>query len=679
MSEIQLIVDKLNEPPFQQGLTLVTFDEKSPAELLQLANDVFAILDPKQARDLRDEQPDQTVARMFEFLRILNYKQNIDVYQLKGGNKLQIYPILAWVLSRWPDLQKRAYLARFLVEVPVPQELFQDEDVVSVFQQYKDLQEEFKEAHKGVERLRSSSMAPEQLQKEMEKMEADKEQLNVKIGGLKKKLQGAPNFDDIYGVIGPLRKEMEEATKLAERLKDQQHQLAVAEQKYMSIFQRFKEVKSGIQDGTAAQLLQKLEDETKINRFLANEKLPKDIEERQSRLDSSTKVLATPITETYVSGLQGDIKRLNREINLLLEKRAKQQDPADDKLALFRQQATLVGNKKKKVIEALNGLLDQKKEMEKEIMEKDKQLEGTKGMKVLKGEEFKKYAASLRAKSQKYKQMKADLAEIRAELGILQRTEEVLKSRDHDLQGFLREMESKRGVAGYSDTQNKLEQVSEQKAEIDEMKGKTLEEISEVVRAINESIKERKSKLAPQIKELRQVRQLYTEIETEHNEKKSLYENTLTGLDSERSKLEAEISALRDECTREESAYHYLNCLSSVVDVAKERVTEEAKRLVDKNPKSPALKDSYTAKIQQQETLSKQLRDRQKHIKETHDANMLQLAMFSDLRKLLQCKLNILKQGDGTEQILQNGTNILQLDTMEQNITMASVNRLVIS
>jgi intraflagellar transport protein 81 len=52
-----------------------------------------------------------------------------------------------------------------------------------------------------------------------------------------------------------------------------------------------------------------------------------------------------------------------------------------------------------------------------------------------------------------------------------------------------------------------LEKVSEAKGQLDEMKGATLEEISRTVSVINNTIKDRKNKLAPSIKSLRTVRQ----------------------------------------------------------------------------------------------------------------------------------------------------------------------------
>ena len=150
--ELQFIVDRLNEPPFSMTLTMVAFDEKTPFELLEVVNEVMADLSEQHKVDLRDETPEATATRMLDFLRVLNYKsphQNLEPEQAKRallhGDPAMIYPILTWMLQRRPELQKRAYLARFLVNVEVPEHMFTDEEIVEVYQNYKDLQEEFKE------------------------------------------------------------------------------------------------------------------------------------------------------------------------------------------------------------------------------------------------------------------------------------------------------------------------------------------------------------------------------------------------------------------------------------------------------------------------------------------------------------------------------------------------------
>lgn len=115
-----------------------------------------------------------------------------------------IYPILAWILPRLQELQKRAYLARFLVNIEVPAEYFQDEGmrrescriflrvsaaVTDTFNQYKELQEAFKETHKQVEGLRKQARNPVDIRQRLGKLEEEKDQLSTKILNVQRRTQ----------------------------------------------------------------------------------------------------------------------------------------------------------------------------------------------------------------------------------------------------------------------------------------------------------------------------------------------------------------------------------------------------------------------------------------------------------------------------------------------------------
>lgn len=51
------------------------------------------------------------------------------------GSKPVIYPVLHWLLQRTNELKKRAYLARFLIKLEVPNEFLQDETVADTNKQ----------------------------------------------------------------------------------------------------------------------------------------------------------------------------------------------------------------------------------------------------------------------------------------------------------------------------------------------------------------------------------------------------------------------------------------------------------------------------------------------------------------------------------------------------------------
>ena len=59
------------------------------------------------------------------------------------GEKKTLHHILCWLLSRLPDLQRKAYTAKFLVPLQIPDEYKFDEEMTQITQIYKDLQAEF--------------------------------------------------------------------------------------------------------------------------------------------------------------------------------------------------------------------------------------------------------------------------------------------------------------------------------------------------------------------------------------------------------------------------------------------------------------------------------------------------------------------------------------------------------
>jgi len=68
-------------------------------------------------------------------------------------------------------------------------------------------------------------------------------------------------------------------------------------------------------------------------------------------------------------------------------------------------------------------------------------------------------------------------------------------------------VESQHGVKGYRNTQDAIENVSTMKSEFDHVKGRTLEDMSNMVQQFNSKIANKKAALEPIIRELRSVRQ----------------------------------------------------------------------------------------------------------------------------------------------------------------------------
>lgn len=119
------------------NLTLVSFDEKAPIELLELLNTVLGHLDDKHKKiDIREEPQDETATRLTEFIRVLNYPSNYDLDFTRGlvyGDKKVIYPVLHFIVTRLGLMQQRAYLARFLVSIYVPDDYLMEDDMKDLY------------------------------------------------------------------------------------------------------------------------------------------------------------------------------------------------------------------------------------------------------------------------------------------------------------------------------------------------------------------------------------------------------------------------------------------------------------------------------------------------------------------------------------------------------------------
>ncbi|KAL4220507.1 Intraflagellar transport protein 81 [Mactra antiquata] len=648
MSEqLKFIVQELNKEPFNKSYNLISFDSLEPLQLLQVLNDVLGHIDPKQAMDIREETPDMTAIRIFGCLRVLKYKPPTDDVStfrtgLVQGDKPIVYHILEWMLKNIPGLQKRAYLAKYLVKVEVPAEIKQEEQVVDLYQQYEELIENFKELHKQAENLKNSGYNTAEIRKDISNMEDEKEQLIKRVERLKRKVEQHPNANTMMNVAKNLRLERDKEKKLAEQRQEQLTLIQHSDQRIKRLQQQLHDTRQASVGATPEGLLQRLEEESRANSYIVKERLPKDIESKKKTVADLQKVVAEPaMGQADLEVLQNQIQDLNTEINQLVEKRMRSGEPMDDKLSLFRQQAAIIAHKKENAAESLREARDEYSRLMNEVDEKRelaKQASG--GGEVLKGDEFKRYVNKLRSKSTIYKKKRSELAELKAEVGVLSRTEEILRMRDENIDQQLSALESKHGVGGYRQTQEHLEKVSSKKSNLDHTKGQTLEEISDMVKVLNKSIAEKKGALAPIIKELRPLRQQAQEITIEYNEKKQAYDTASAGLESNMAKLEQEVRGLHEECTQEESRYHYLHCMMGIMKQQEKRVHDEMKSYTshDMSARKKNYREQYVRKIQEQENLAKGLREQQKGVRENQQGALQQMKMWRDIERLMDCK-----------------------------------------
>ncbi|XP_029422467.1 intraflagellar transport protein 81 homolog isoform X6 [Nannospalax galili] len=488
--QIKFIVDNLNNEPFKKNYNLITFDSLGPMQLLQVLNDVLSEIDSKQDVDIREEMPEQTAKRMLSLLGILKYKPPGNATDMSTfrqglviGSKPVIYPVLHWLLQRSNELKKRAYLARFLIKLEVPSEFLQDETVADTNKQYEELMEAFKALHKECEQLKTSGFSTAEIRRDISAMEEEKDQLIKRVERLKKRVETVQNHQRMLKIARQLRVEKEREEFLAQQKQEQKNQLFHALQRLQRVQNQLKSMRHAAADAKPESLMKRLEEEIKFNSYMVTEKFPKELENKKKELHFLQKVVSEPaMGHSDLLKLESKVSEVNTEINQLIEKKMMRNEPIEGKLSLYRQQASIISRKKEAKAEELQEAKEKLANLEREVSVKTHQTREFDGTEVLKGEEFKRYVSKLRSKNTVFKKKHQIIAEFKAEFSLLQRTEELLKQRQEAIQHQLQTIEEKKGVSGYSYTQEELERVSALKSEVDEMKGRTLDDMSEMVK-----------------------------------------------------------------------------------------------------------------------------------------------------------------------------------------------------
>ncbi|KRX08285.1 hypothetical protein PPERSA_01746 [Pseudocohnilembus persalinus] len=675
--EIREMVRILNDKPFNENLTLVSFDELSNQELLDLLNKILSELD-SSFKDIKSKPQDMIIYEVVSFIKVLNYPVPQNPPQdsnwqngLFNSEKRIIYPVMYYLLSRFSELKKRAYLAKYLVPYQLMEGIPLDEEIKKLMDQYKDLQAEFQVNHKELEAAEKDSMNPEELKKEIIQLQSEREQLLSKINQFKGKNTNNPQFQALLDVTNSLRREQEEEARIQDKLRQQRAHLEWTDQQLLASQQRLFDAKKSVApENTPEQMLMSLRAEVKKNRELQNERLAIEINEKSKKLQNLEKLLSDPpVTQNELQQWENQLINLRRNVNIMEDKLGKQANPDSDKLSIYKKQAQLVSKKKEKIIEEQKRADNEMTQLDKEVKEKQQKLEKERGP-GFSNDEFKNFVEQLKVKHTKYKKLNKDLADLKAEVALLSRTEDILKDKKQEYQVLLEKAEKDKGVTGAYQASQRIQQLSEQQQLTNEEKGKTLEEISKLVQEIKKILDQKKATLQPQIKELKDQREQFKNIESEHKEKKANYDKVMVGAETEISQLESEVKKLKEEVEKEDKRQRELKEDTSRIDEKARRLQEEAhyqKGTKKLSSEHQTYVSQFEADAAQLEEEVQKLRQQREVIKDNYQLHQRQIKMFGDLKVLLQAKLQTAKSGG------QGNSNVSY-----RNQSGGNVNRLVI-
>lgn len=119
---------------------------------------------------------------------------------------------------------------------------------------------------------------------------------------------------------------------------------------------------------------------------------------------------------------------------------------------------------------------------------------------VLKRSELNDLKTSLKEKQIEHKRMKQAITDLQSESLVLQWTEDILQKRHHNVGEIIKTREEKGGVKGYQQTKSRLENTKQNAARVDELKGHTLQDISDMVQEMVKNVEEKREKLQPMVR-----------------------------------------------------------------------------------------------------------------------------------------------------------------------------------
>lgn len=708
---VQFIVSCLNDAPFHMKLRLIDFDEKQRHELLQILIDVLVSIDSSKILNSNQYNyyfnydssnsniHTNNVNEILSLLSIIRYKElpvkeegslNEEgttvageeeqkqnwMNRLYDGDKETIYSILEFCFSNYEKVKKRAYLAPFLTPIQLPLDITmtqRDDTLINHSNQYQSLQEEFKEVHMRYEQGKKNDVkrgggvsGTAMTKKEIETLQEEKDQLlnQLKVirDGYSRGNSGKDNsmFSRVLKATTAVRIEEEREMILRDRIQDQKDALNIVEMKLNQSQQQFKSMQSIISPvldddvgnsndrGSPEVIMNEIKKQlAEVTMTVRSDLVSKRSELQQKIQDFERFDHEKSHTEDDLDCIQEEVKELEEECNLKQKTLQKETSKKSySKIAIFKQHAD-AAKKKLKVKESVVRMKSKEMNSWKEKVNTEKLKFERNKLNPIEETKGDSGESKIQVKVKEQKRLERHLSHLQYESLILQRTMDILKSRHQNIEKFMSDQEEKANAKGFHNAKKTLEDTVENVTKIDEMKGQTLQEISEMVTKITEKLKVERERLQPMIQKLKSTREEYQEVEDIHQTTKKRYDKMSTRLAVDRQQLERECDLLQEEWQQHERNYHYLTNANEITMVNLEKVRLEESWLngVDKMlPDFKSLHDLYRNKFSQQENLAKQLRVEQRSLNENESESLKQRQVFASLKIILDLKVKLKKE-----------------------------------
>ncbi|XP_041976928.1 intraflagellar transport protein 81 homolog [Aricia agestis] len=632
MSEQMKFIIKEINATLIRNYDLIKFDALNEKQLLQVLVDLLVTFNAGDKLNVEEDDPETVSVCLLEMLGNVKYRPPPGVEpatfraQLLAGDARTIHHIIHWLLSNRDQVKNTAYLAKYLKLPDIPEDVVRNSIIQELLEQYQGLITEFKDVHKRTRLLEKENSS--EIINDIKEMAVERDIVIKRLENVQVHLVDVRNKEELLEVSKRLRLQQQRAKELEHQYDVQQSQLnMLAEQ-----LRRYLSVAHGAAPKTSGDVIKHLQDEIQLNTYLMKEKLPQELEGLQKELN----IMQAIATEQHPSRsditlIQDKIAAVNSEIEQLVQRRLAATNPAEDKLAPFRQQAAVIKRNKEASAARVDELAASLQSHEAALADLQSQVKQLLGDMVLRGEELKKYVNSLRAKSTLYKRQRANLSTFKSEAGVLTRTLQILTAADPTVE-----------MALLNHKKMRIDDVVEKDKSSDLTKT-SLHDLSQMVAQTAQKLSQVRQELQPLADRIKPVKIEFQETQQLYEQKKRVYEANSINISSQMEPLKKEVKELTEELNSLEEEWKQLRQKIAKAESLQEVVMAEMKNSMQ-SPRKPSRIEELKKQVADAEEEVKSLEEQQRAISSQQGAVEEQTRLWQNVVKLLECKMQAKQQ-----------------------------------
>ncbi|ODN04319.1 Intraflagellar transport protein 81 [Orchesella cincta] len=614
---------------------------------------VLVDIQPRLQEVLAEAKHDEKIVEMMELLRILQFwPKCFDQYTVKTAletvNQEIMWDTMGWLLTRREELKKRAYLSQFLVKVVVPDEYLFDSDMQQCYEEYEAKITEFKAMHKKFEEMKKSK-GVNVLVSDLKSVEHEIDSCSRKLDMMKCNVGEIPEKEENLQLAAQLRLARNETNRLKSQSYVEERKLWVLEKKCYFLSNKVRELQDLNSHSSPEGLLERIEQDCEILKFIVHQKIPNDIEETKRKIRAMKLVLsASPEFASDLEPTRMRILEIQKDIQSIeMEMKSKDHDAS---LSFARQKANQNKKRKMELLEDLEELRKDMLEHQNTLREKREQRKRLfpDGVPCLSSRDYKEYVKTMKVKAARYKAMRAEISTIQTEMGILSTTKFLVENKFKESIETLKELEAQLGLVGFSCVHERVEQTGIHQD--DERKMRYIYEMSEKARELQERVKAKKADVEPLSRGVIAAKQEIKTLELQGKSKSNEYEDIIGPIMESNRRFETRNNEIKEDIIKYQEEMCRLTAEVPKMKANMQRAQAEAELLKVNPTSSRSFRNKILTRIVDQERLQKVLNLEMSQLEQTQAKDTKQSEMWTNLLRFLELKKSLQRNGRNTHE-----------------------------